>query len=137
MAEKLAIILSSGTVDKMLAAANLAAGAAALGKEVCVFLTFGGLLGFRKGAWKTNHSLSADLGDHAAVIRAAVQNSELPSCVEILEAAREIGQVRLFACVQTLAMLGLDLEDLEPLVTERATVSSFLEIAEGGNALFI
>ena len=34
-------MLFSGTVDKIMAAATLAAGAAAMGKEVTLFLTFG------------------------------------------------------------------------------------------------
>lgn len=49
MSEKLAMIVESGTTDKLMAASILTAGAAAMGKNVTVFLTFGGLMAFKKG----------------------------------------------------------------------------------------
>ena len=47
--EKFSIVLFSGTVDKLVAAVTLATGAAVMGKEVNIFLTYWGVVAFRKG----------------------------------------------------------------------------------------
>ncbi len=54
MADRMSIIVFSGTVDKLMAASILATGGAAMGMEVEVFLTFWGLDAFRKDGYKTN-----------------------------------------------------------------------------------
>jgi len=52
MKDKLNIIVMSGTVDKLLAMATIVSGAVAMGKEVKLFVTFWGLMAFKKGAWQ-------------------------------------------------------------------------------------
>ena len=47
--EKFSIVLFSGTVDKLVAAVTLATGAAVMGKEVNIFLTYWGVVAFRAG----------------------------------------------------------------------------------------
>jgi peroxiredoxin family protein len=135
--DKFAIVLFSGTADKLMAAANIAAGAAAAGHEVTLFLTFGGLLAFRKDEWKTNDRLSSDLGKYADAARQAMQNPAMPSWMQIFKDAMEIGNLKITACLMTLEMFGLKLEDLEPIVSEVSTVSNFLGTTEGGKPLFI
>jgi peroxiredoxin family protein len=137
MNNKLALILFSGTADKLMAAANIAAGAAAAGLEVHIFLTFGGLLAFRKDDWKSNDRVSADLGPQAAQVQAALQQSGVPSWLQVLKDASEIGSVKISACLMSLEMFNLKLEDLEPIVTDVATVSNFLGAMAGGTPLFI
>jgi peroxiredoxin family protein len=137
MNNKLALILFSGTADKLMAAANIAAGAAAAGLEVHIFLTFGGLLAFRKDDWKSNDRVSADLGPQAAQVQAALHQSGVPSWLQVLKDASEIGSVKISACLMSLEMLNLKLEDLEPIVTDVATVSNFLGAMAGGTPLFI
>ena len=54
MSEKLNIIAFSGTVDKMMAVSTLSTGAAAMGMDVDIFITFWGLNAFRKeNVWTT------------------------------------------------------------------------------------
>lgn len=137
MSQKLALILFSGTTDRLMAAANITAGAAAAGLEVHIFLTFGGLLAFRKDDWKSNDRVSADLGPHAAQVRQALQRAGAPSWLQVLKDAMEIGTVKISACLATLELFNLKLEDLEPVVTDVATVSNFLGAMEGGSPLFI
>jgi peroxiredoxin family protein len=137
MNDRFAIVLFSGTADKLMAAANIAAGAAAGGHEVTVFLTFGGLLAFRKDEWKTNDRLSSDLGKYADLVRQAMQNPAMPSWMQVFRDAMEIGNLKITACLMTLELFGLKLEDLEPIVSEVSTVSNFLGTTEGGKPLFI
>lgn len=63
--DKFSIVLFSGTVDKIMAAVTMASGAAAMQKDVTIFLTFWGLIGFRKDDWKTNRRFSKDFEDYA------------------------------------------------------------------------
>jgi peroxiredoxin family protein len=135
--DKLSIILFSGTVDKLMAASILATGAAAMGKEVNIFLTFWGLMGFRKDDWKTNNRLSADFTDYAAMVGSAMQQHQVPSWRQTLEDAMEVGSVHIYACGMTMDLFGLKLEQLEPIVTDVIGVAGFVSMADGGQTLFI
>jgi peroxiredoxin family protein len=137
MSEKLSIVLFSGTVDKLMAATILATGAAAMGKEVNLFLTFWGLMAFRKEDWKTNQKLSADFAEYGPMVAAAMQQHQVPSWRQTLEEAMDVGTVNIYACGMTMDLYGLKLEDLEPLVTDIIGVAGFVGMAEDGQTLFI
>src|SRR5690606_17691624 len=68
--QKMSIILYSGTVDKLTAAAILAAGGAAMDMQVNVFLTFWALLAMKKGAWQDTAPLkvSAEFAEYAPMM---------------------------------------------------------------------
>lgn len=137
VAEPFSIVLFSGTVDKIMAAVILASGAAAMGKDVTIFLTFWGLLAFKKDAWKSNTRFSKDFEDYAANAMEAMQARKVPHWKQTLEQAMELGNIKVVACGMTMDLFGLKLEDLEPVVTEVTGVGGFVTEAEGGNALFI
>src|SRR5215469_7291512 len=67
-ANRLAIVLFSGTVDKLMSASILATGAAAMGMNVEIFLTNWGALAFRKGDYLTNTRVSADYADKRSML---------------------------------------------------------------------
>jgi peroxiredoxin family protein len=137
MCAKYSLVLSSGTVDKLMAAATLAAGAMAMGKEVNLFLMYGGLLAFRKDAWKTNARFSADLGECAAQTRERLQAKRAPSWISTLEQVAEIGTLHVTACGATMDLFDLTLADLEPIVREVSGVATFIDDSDGGTTLFI
>jgi peroxiredoxin family protein len=137
-AERLSIVLFSGTVDKLMAASILATGAAAMGMEVELFLTTWGLIAFRKDDWKTNTRVSADFADYAPVMQEQMQAKRVPSWMENLQGAIEIGTVHIAACSMTMELYGLKLSDLEPIVDEVTGVATFIERArESQTTLFI
>lgn len=137
MSEKFSIVLFSGTVDKMMAATTMIAGAAAMGKEVTLFLTFGGLIAFRKDAWKTNRQFSADFAEYAGPAMEMMQVKQVPHWMSVLQQAKEIGNVTVKACSATMDMFDIKATDLEPIVGEVTGVASFIESVEGGTTLFI
>lgn len=137
MSEKLSIVLFSGTVDKLMAASVITAGAAAMGKEVTIFLTFWGLMAFKKDAWKTNTRISKDFEDYAAAAMQAMQEKKVPSFMQTLHDAMEVGAVKVKACGMTMDLFGLKLEDLEPVVSEVTGVGTFVEDSSDGQTLFI
>jgi len=137
-AERMSIVLFSGTVDKLLAASILATGAAAMGMEVELFLTTWGIDAFRKGAYQTNTRVSADFADYGSVMLELMQTKKAPTWMANLEGAKEIGNVHIAACSMTLELFGLTLADLEPIVDEITGVATFIERArESKITLFI
>lgn len=137
-AERLSIVLFSGTIDKLMAASILTTGAAAMGMEVEIFLTTWGLMAFRKGDWQTNTRVSADFADYGSVMREQMQAKQVPSWMENLQGAIEIGNVHLVACSMTMELYGLKLGDLEPIVDDVTGVATFIERArQSQTTLFI
>lgn len=138
MADRMSIILFSGTVDKLMAASILTTGGAAMGMEVEVFLTTWGLEAFRKDGYKTNMRVSKDYEDYAPVMMQQMMAKKVPSWMDNFKNAREIGDVKVFACSMTMELFDIKLEDLEPVVDDVTGVATFVERArEGEITLFI
>jgi len=135
--EKVSIVLFSGTVDKLMAASIITTGAAAMGKKVTIFLTFYGLMAFRKDAWKTNTRFSKDFEEMAEPAMRAMEAKKVPSWMDTLKNAMEVGDVTIKACGMTMDLFDMKLEDLEPVVSEVTGVGSFVEESAGGQTLFI
>lgn len=136
--KRMSIVLFSGTVDKLLAASILATGGAAMGMSVEVFLTTWGVVAFRKGDYKTNTRVTADYADYGPSMVEAMQAKHVPTWMDNLVGAKEIGDVHVAACSMTMELYDLKLEDLEPVVDEITGVAAFVERAEGSDiSLFI
>ena len=138
MEDRMSIIVFSGTVDKLMAASILATGGAAMGMEVELFLTTWGLEAFRKDNYKTNMRISKDFEDYAPVMMEQMIAKKVPSWMDNLKGAMEVGEVKILACSMTMELFDMKLEDLEPIVTEVTGVATFVERAkEGRITLFI
>ena len=138
MQERMSLIVFSGTVDKLMAASILATGAAAMGMEVELFLTTWGLEAFRKGNYKTNMRISKEYEDYGPVMMQQMMAKKVPSWMENLKGAKEIGDVKVFACSMTMELFDMKLDDLEPIVDDVTGVASFVERAkESQVTLFI
>ncbi|HLI06404.1 MAG TPA: DsrE/DsrF/DrsH-like family protein [Ktedonobacteraceae bacterium] len=138
MEERMSLIVFSGTVDKLMAASILTTGAAAMGMEVEVFLTTWGLEAFRKENYKTNMRVSKDFEDYGPVMMEQMMAKKVPSWMDNFKGAKEVGDVKIYACSMTLELFGMKLEDLEPIVDDVTGVATFVERAkEGRVTLFI
>src|SRR5437763_5407107 len=138
MEDRMSIVVFSGTVDKLMAASILTTGGAAMGLEVEVFLTTWGLEAFRKEAYKTNMRVSKDFEDYAPVMMEQMMAKKVPSWMENFKNAREIGDVKIYACSMTMELFGMQLQDLEPIVDDVTGVAVFVERAKDGKiTLFI
>ena len=138
MEDRMSIIVYSGTVDKMMAVATLATGGAAMGLDVELFVTFWGLEAFRKGAYETNMRISKDFEDYAPVMMEQMMAKKVPSWMQTLKGAMEIGNVKIYACSMTMELFDMKLSDLEPIVADVTGVATFVERAkEGRITLFI
>lgn len=137
-AERMSLVVFSGTVDKLLAASILATGAAAMGMEVELFLTTWGMMAFRKDQYKSNTRISKDFEEYAPAMMEAMQAKKAPSWMDNLVGAKEIGDLKVYACSMTMELFGIKLSDLEPIVDDVTGVAAFVERAkEGRITLFI
>jgi peroxiredoxin family protein len=130
MADKMSIVVFSGTVDKLMAVSTLATGAAAMGQEVDIFLTFWGLNAFRKDQVRTNTKFSADFAEFAEPAIQAMQAKGVQHWLDTLYAAQEIGDVHVKACSMTMELFGWCKEDLDPIVEDVIGVATFVEQAK-------
>lgn len=138
MSDRLAIVVFSGTVDRLLPAAIIASGGVALGMDVELFLTFWGLNAFRKDSVNSNTRFSKDYEDMAPLMMEVMKNKNVPSWYEMLKRAKEIGNVKVHACAMTYDLLDMKKEDLADVVDDVIGVGEFISMAKDAKiTLFI
>ncbi|MGC9146021.1 MAG: DsrE/DsrF/DrsH-like family protein [Nitrososphaeria archaeon] len=130
MSDKLAIVVFSGTVDRLLPAAIIASGGVAMGMDVELFLTFWGLNAFRKDSVNSNTRFSKDYEDMAPMMVQLMKDKNVPSWFEMLKRAKEIGNVKVHACAMTYDLLGMKKDDLADIVDDVIGVGEFISIAK-------
>ena len=137
MDETVSIVLFSGTDDKLQAAAVLAAGAAALGRPVRILLQYWALEAFRADRIKADHGLAVEAGAAGKAAFDAAAKAGHAHWTESLRMAKELGDVDIQACSQSMDVLKLQQSDLDPLVNGIEGVAAFYVNAGEGQILFI
>jgi peroxiredoxin family protein len=137
MEQPLNLVLFSGTDDKLQAAAVLAAGAAALGKPVNVFLQYWALDAFRADRVAGDHGLAPEAGAEGRAAVDALRAAGQASWAETLRQAKELGGVDIQACSLSMDLLHLEPRDLDPLVDGVEGVTAFYLNAGEGQVVFI
>jgi peroxiredoxin family protein len=135
--EPINLVLFSGTEDKLQAAAVLAAGASALGKPVHVFLQYWGLDAFRADRIAGRRPLSPEAGPQGALAVEMLRQAGQAHWSDTLRQAKEIGEVDVQACSLSMDLLGIQQEDLDPLVDGIEGIAAFYVNAGNGQVLFI
>jgi peroxiredoxin family protein len=124
----LSLILFSGTDDRLTAAGVLAVGAAAMGRTVNVFLQYWALDAFRGDRIHKDHGTAPEAGPEGAEL---LQRHGGQHWSELFAQAKEIGGVTINACSLSMEMLGIDKDDLDPIVDGVEGVASFMLEATG------
>ncbi len=133
----LAIVLFSGTDDKLNAAAVMASGAAALGRPVHIFLQYWALDAFRADRIKDDHGLAAEAGSRGRAAVDALRAQGQAPWYETLAMAKELGGVEIQACSLSMDLLRLEAGDLDPLVDGSEGVTAFYIAIGDAQTLFI
>jgi peroxiredoxin family protein len=126
--DAVSVVLFSGTDDKLGAAAILIAGAAAMGRKVTILVQYWALDAFRADRILKDHGAAQEAGAEG---RAAMERQGGQHWSETLRQAKELGDVSVHACSHSMEMLGLVMEDLDPLVDGQEGVASFFLEATG------
>jgi peroxiredoxin family protein len=138
LAGKMTIMMYSGTVDKLMPLAIVTSGAVASDMAVTIFVTFYGLLGFKKDMIQTNQKFSKDFEELVPMIKDRLKLKNMPSWYDMLKKAKEMGKVRVIACSTACDLLGITKNDLDPIVDEMVGVGTYIsEASESEVTLFI
>ncbi len=138
MANRMSMVVFSGTVDRLYPVAIMASGAVAMGMDVEVFLTFYGLEAFRDGHPQANQKMDMNYAEVAPMLMQMIKAKNVPSWYQMLLRAKEIGNVKVHACSMTLDLMGLSKKDLDPIIDDIVGVGEFVSNAkEGEITLFI
>jgi peroxiredoxin family protein len=149
---KVCIILSKGSLDMVYPAFMIANTAAAMGSEVHLFFTFWGLNVLnRKKVASLKVSPVGNPGMPmpniigmipgmtamaTRMMKGKIRNTKTPTIPEMIQSAKDMG-VKLHACSTSMEFLGVTKEDLIPEVDDVIGASTFLQLSEGGQTLFI
>jgi len=149
--EKVAIVISKGSLEGIYPGLIMANGARMEGIEADLFFTFFGLDAIRKDRYE--HIKVATVGNpgmHMATWIGAIpgfsalattmmtrqmEKIDIPPIPEFIELVADSG-VHLYACKATVDMFGLTLDDFVPQVDEIISVGEFYEKAGGGQVIF-
>lgn len=125
--EQMAIVLTESAADKLLPFATLVSGAIALGFRVDVLASYWGLAAFRKTPTPLPATVSPGHGEDGTRLEQALQAPKAPSWKALLEMAKSIGELHIYACSQSMEVLGLSKSELDPLVERVLGIATFID----------
>jgi peroxiredoxin family protein len=149
--EKVAIVVSKGSLEGIYPGLIMANGARMEGIEADLFFTFFGLDAIRKDRYeKIKVATVGNPGMHlpsllgivpgfsalaTKMMKRQMEKIDIPPVPEFVELLSDSG-VRLYACKATVDMFGLTMDDFVPQVEEIISVGEFYEKAAGGQIVF-
>jgi peroxiredoxin family protein len=149
--EKVAIVVSKGSLEGIYPALIMANGARMEGIEADLFFTFFGLDAIRKGRnEKIKVATVGNPGMHlptwlgaipgfsaiaTRMMQRQMEKIDIPPIPEFIELVADSG-VQLYACKATVDMFGLTMDDFVPQVDNIISVGEFYEKAAGGEIVF-
>jgi peroxiredoxin family protein len=149
--EKVAIVISKGSLEGIYPGLIMANGARMEGIEADLFFTFFGLDAIRKDRYENiKVATVGNPGMHLPTLIGAIpgfsalatkmmkrqmEKIDIPPIPEFIELVADSG-TRLYACKATVDMFGLNMDDFVPQVDDIISVGEFYEKAAGGQVIF-
>ena len=149
--EKVAIVISKGSLEGIYPGLIMANGARMEGIEADLFFTFFGLDAIRKDRFeKIKVATVGNPGMHMAtwlgaipgvaalatrMMKRQLEKIDIPPIPEFIELVADSG-ARLYACKATVDMFALTMDDFVPQVDGIISVGEFYEKAAGGQIIF-
>jgi peroxiredoxin family protein len=149
--EKVAIVISKGSLEGIYPGLIMANGARMEGIDADLFFTFFGLDAIRKDRYeKIKVAAVGNPGMHiptwvgaipgfsalaTRMMKRQMEKIDIPPIPEFLELVADSG-VRLYACKATVDMFGLTMDDFVPQVEDIISVGEFYEKAADGQIVF-
>ncbi|UOF89605.1 DsrE/DsrF/DrsH-like family protein [Fodinisporobacter ferrooxydans] len=136
--KRMSIVVFNGTVDKLYPVSIISSGAVMNDMKVDIFLTFWGLMVFRKGEPYKVQNVSKDYEAMGPAMMRMMQEKNVPSWYDTLLQAKELGDVKVHACAMTADLFDLGIEDFEPIIDDVIGVGEFVEMTgQSDSTLFI
>ncbi len=149
--EKVAIVISKGSLEGIYPGLIMANGARMEGIEADLFFTFFGIDAIRKDRYeKIKVATVGNPGMHlptllgalpgfsalaTRMMRRQMEKIDIPPIPEFVELLADSG-VHLYACKASVDMFGLAMDDFVPQVEDIISVGEFFEQAAGGQIIF-
>src|SRR6266498_989927 len=149
--EKVAIVVSKGSLEDIYPGLIMANGARMDGIDADLFFTFFGLDAIRKDRYeKIKVATVGSPGLHMPTLLGALpgfsalatkmmqrqmERIDIPPIPEFIELVADSG-VQLYACKASVDMFGLTMDDFVPQVEDNISVGEFYEKAAGGQIIF-
>lgn len=134
----LSIIMFSGTADKFIPLGVLTQTAANLGVPVSIFVTGWALMGFLKDGQKNINRMPVEFTDLAPMLAKGMQDIKAPSWYEMLKSAKEIGNVKIYACSLMTEIYKIkSKEQLDVIVDDIVGAASFMQQSGENQIIFI
>ena len=135
--KKLAIIVHSGTLDRLYSVFILSSTATAMDIETHLYFTFWGLNMLVKGELE-KAGLPATYKHLEEQLKEKLGKMKYPTLYELLKRTKASGLLKIYACSPTMEMFGIKKEDLIPEVDQIAGAAAFLEVASDADmTLFV
>ena len=126
--KSMSIIVHSGTLDKAYPPLMLAVAAAASDMHVDLFFTFWGLSLIKKKGLK-RAKLPGFMRFGTFLMKRRIKSVGIAKLEELLEAAKESGNMKIYACTATMDLMNVKQEDLIPEVDGFIGAAGFMDIA--------
>ncbi len=129
---RLCIFLHSGSYDRVYHALSICNVVLAMGGEVRIFFSYGALKRLVKG----NTDKVAIEGEPAPFREEIEKNLErgtFDSISEMLSTAKRFGDIKLYACTASMAVLNIARNELVDLVDESMGLVAFMDIVKGAD----
>lgn len=154
--DRLALVVFSGDLDRVLASFIIATGAAAMGMQVSMFFTFWGLSVLKKDSLLSGKSLFQKMmalmspgsskglpvskmnyfGVGAKMMRSMMKQKKVSSLEEMISLARELG-VRMIACEMSREVFGIQESELVAGLESGGVASFLADSLKSRTSLFI
>ena len=125
---KHAYVVHSGTLDKLYPVFMLASTGGAMDAEVHLFFTFWGLDAVKKGGLD-KAKLPGIMSVGTGMMKGKIKKVGVPSLPELMKMCRDTGNVKIYACSTTMAMMDVKKEELIDEVDDIVGAATFLDIA--------
>jgi peroxiredoxin family protein len=126
--KKMAIIVHSGSLDKLYPVFMLSSTGAAMDVETHLFFTFWGLMALKKGGLESA-GLSGIMAVGTGMMKDRIKSAKVATLPELLAMCRKMGNVKIYACSTTMEIMDVKKEDLIPEVDAIVGAATFLNIA--------
>jgi peroxiredoxin family protein len=139
MANKAAIIVHSGDMDKVYSALILGNGALSMGMEASLFFTFWGLQRLKRGGLEKGPLSKMNmLGLGKWMIKRKMKQAKVASLEKLIQDFKELGG-KILACDMTMDIMGVKREDLrDDLISDYCGVGTYMDEAKDATVtLFI
>jgi len=135
MAKRMSIVVFSGSIDRLTGMAVLVSAAAASEYEVYIFLQLWGVYAFKKDVVEKNMNFS-EFENLKPQVHEGLVRIKAPSWIDLLKQAKEVGNVKIYACSLATQIWNVSKDDLVDIVDDIIGAAEFIDYASKSDITF-